>query len=167
MINPAFSRFHPRWVSSWLIISFCVFGQLIHPSCRASNCFASLSTLRQSRLNVVYTCTDDIEADGQILAYEIHPDESLTEIGRVDAGKKTTAHKPPAEYDHLVIEIANCFLRLPRTLAPDARRNVYVLPDHRLRATPPDRRQLLVLISSAQNSLGSFAPPDVRDALKR
>ena len=65
------------------IISFCMFGQLI----------------------VVYTCTEDIEANGQILAYEIHPDGSLTEIGRVDAGEKTTAHEPPAEYDHLVIDI--------------------------------------------------------------
>lgn len=55
VINPAFSRFHPR-------------------------------------LNVVYTCTEDIEENGQILAYEIHPDGSLTEIGRVDAGGTSTCY---------------------------------------------------------------------------
>mmetsp|Transcript_13578 Transcript_13578/g.29357 ORF Transcript_13578/g.29357 Transcript_13578/m.29357 type:complete len:543 (+) Transcript_13578:227-1855(+) len=55
VINPAFSRFHPR-------------------------------------LNVVYTCTEDIEENGQILAYEIHSDGSLTEIGRVDAGGTSTCY---------------------------------------------------------------------------
>lgn len=55
VINPAFSRFHPR-------------------------------------LNVVYTCTEDIESNGQILAYEIHPDGSLTKIGHVDAGGTSTCY---------------------------------------------------------------------------
>jgi len=55
VINPAFSRFHPR-------------------------------------LNVVYTCTEDIEENGQILAYEIESDGSLTEIGRVDAGGTSTCY---------------------------------------------------------------------------
>jgi len=55
VINPAFSRFHPR-------------------------------------LNVVYTCTEDIEENGTILAYEIHPDGSLTEIGRIDAGGTSTCY---------------------------------------------------------------------------
>lgn len=55
VINPAFSRFHPR-------------------------------------LNVVYTCTEDIEENGKILAYEIHPDGSLLEIGSVDAGGTSTCY---------------------------------------------------------------------------
>eukprot|EP00571_Detonula_confervacea_P011314 CAMPEP_0172298934 /NCGR_PEP_ID=MMETSP1058-20130122/1355_1 /TAXON_ID=83371 /ORGANISM="Detonula confervacea, Strain CCMP 353" /LENGTH=542 /DNA_ID=CAMNT_0013008229 /DNA_START=109 /DNA_END=1737 /DNA_ORIENTATION=- len=55
VINPAFSRFHPR-------------------------------------LNVVYTCTENIEENGQILAYEIHGDGSLTEIGHVDAGGLSTCY---------------------------------------------------------------------------
>eukprot|EP01082_Thalassiosira_pseudonana_P008954 g7914.t1 g7914 contig26:556548-558268(+) len=55
VINPAFSRFHPR-------------------------------------LNVVYTCTEDIEENGQILAYEINTDGSLVEIGRVDAGGTSTCY---------------------------------------------------------------------------
>ena len=95
--------------SDWLTF-VCLFPlcdmATIRLSCDAPSYFVYRSTLRQSRLNVVYTCTEDIEANGQILAYEIHPDGSLTEIGRVDAGKKTTTHQPPTEYDHLVIEIA-------------------------------------------------------------
>ncbi|KAL3767767.1 hypothetical protein ACHAW5_003586 [Stephanodiscus triporus] len=55
VINPAFSRFHPR-------------------------------------LNVVYTCTEDIEENGQILAYGVHPDGSLTEIDRIDAGGTSTCY---------------------------------------------------------------------------
>jgi 6-phosphogluconolactonase (cycloisomerase 2 family) len=55
VINPAFSRFHPR-------------------------------------LNVVYTCTEDIEENGQILAYQIHSDGSLTLLGSVDAGGTSTCY---------------------------------------------------------------------------
>jgi 6-phosphogluconolactonase (cycloisomerase 2 family) len=55
VVNPAFSRFHPR-------------------------------------LNVVYTCTEDIEENGRILAYQIHPDGSLTQIGSVDAGGTSTCY---------------------------------------------------------------------------
>ena len=55
VINPAFSRFHPR-------------------------------------LNVVYTCTEDIEENGQILAYQIHNDGSLIQIGAVDAGGTSTCY---------------------------------------------------------------------------
>jgi len=55
VINPAFSRFHPR-------------------------------------LNVVYTCTEDIEQNGQILAYQILADGSLTQIGSVDAGGTSTCY---------------------------------------------------------------------------
>lgn len=55
VINPAFSRFHPR-------------------------------------LNVVYTCTEDIEENGQILAYEVHHDGSLTEMCRIDAGGTSTCY---------------------------------------------------------------------------
>jgi len=55
VINPAFSRFHPR-------------------------------------LNVVYTCTEDIEENGKILAYKILSDGSLTEIGCVDAGGTSTCY---------------------------------------------------------------------------
>jgi 6-phosphogluconolactonase (cycloisomerase 2 family) len=33
------------------------------------------------RLNVVYTCTEDIEEEGQIMAYQLSPDGHLTPIG--------------------------------------------------------------------------------------
>jgi 6-phosphogluconolactonase (cycloisomerase 2 family) len=45
-----------------------------------------------NRLNVVYTCTEDIEENGRILAYEIRPDGSLKEIGRIDAGGTSTCY---------------------------------------------------------------------------
>ena len=44
------------------------------------------------RLNVVYTCTEDIEHNGIIIAYDIHCDGSLTEIGRIDAGGTSTCY---------------------------------------------------------------------------
>ncbi|KAL7494515.1 hypothetical protein ACHAWT_007620 [Skeletonema menzelii] len=55
VINPAFSRFHPR-------------------------------------LNVVYTCTEDIEENGKIFAYQIEKDGSLLQIGEVDAGGTSTCY---------------------------------------------------------------------------
>lgn len=45
-----------------------------------------------SSLNVVYTCTEDIEENGIIFAYEICSDGSLHEIGRVDAGGTSTCY---------------------------------------------------------------------------
>lgn len=45
-----------------------------------------------SRLNVVYTCTEDIEENGRIFAYQIHTDGSLTQIGCVDAGGTSTCY---------------------------------------------------------------------------
>lgn len=66
VINPAFSRFHPR-------------------------------------LNVVYTCTEDIEESGQILAYEVHNDGSLTEMCRIDAGGTSTCYLTiDREHRHLL-----------------------------------------------------------------
>ena len=41
---------------------------------------------------MVYTCTEDIEENGKILAYEIHSDGSLVEIGQVDAGGTSTCY---------------------------------------------------------------------------
>jgi 6-phosphogluconolactonase (cycloisomerase 2 family) len=55
LINPAFSRFHPR-------------------------------------LNVLYTCTEDIEENGKIFAYLVESDGSLNEIGHVDAGGTSTCY---------------------------------------------------------------------------
>jgi len=55
VINPAFSRFHPR-------------------------------------LNVVYTCTEDIENNGVILAYSINADGALKQIGKIDAGGTSTCY---------------------------------------------------------------------------
>jgi 6-phosphogluconolactonase (cycloisomerase 2 family) len=55
VVNPAFSRFHPR-------------------------------------LNVMYTCTEDIEENGIIIAYEIGSEGSMIEIGRVDAGGTSTCY---------------------------------------------------------------------------
>ena len=66
VLNPAFSRFHPR-------------------------------------LNVVYTCTEDIEHNGVIIAYDIHSDGSLTEIGRIDAGGTSTCYLTiDREQSHLI-----------------------------------------------------------------
>jgi 6-phosphogluconolactonase (cycloisomerase 2 family) len=44
------------------------------------------------RLNVVYTCTEDIEENGQIFAYRLHPDGALTQLGQVDAGGTSTCY---------------------------------------------------------------------------
>lgn len=55
VINPAFSRYHPR-------------------------------------LNVVYTCTEDCQENGQILAYRVSPDGALHPIGKVDAGGTSTCY---------------------------------------------------------------------------
>jgi 6-phosphogluconolactonase len=55
VINPAFSRYHPR-------------------------------------MNVVYTCTEDIENNGQIFAYTVGPSGELTELGSVDAGGTSTCY---------------------------------------------------------------------------
>lgn len=55
VVNPAFSRFHPR-------------------------------------LNVVYTCTEDIENNGQIIAYAISPDGTLKKISQADAGGTSTCY---------------------------------------------------------------------------
>ena len=55
VINPAFSRFHPR-------------------------------------LNVVYTCTEDIEENGRIFAYKISSSGEASEIGHVDAGGTSTCY---------------------------------------------------------------------------
>eukprot|EP00985_Skeletonema_marinoi_P017395 scaffold9513_cov153-Skeletonema_marinoi.AAC.10 len=43
-------------------------------------------------LNVVYTCTEDIEENGKILAYQIESDGSLLQIGEVDAGGTSTCY---------------------------------------------------------------------------
>jgi 6-phosphogluconolactonase (cycloisomerase 2 family) len=55
VINPAFSRFHPR-------------------------------------LNILYTCTEDIEENGQIIAYEIGFDGELNKVGSIDAGGTSTCY---------------------------------------------------------------------------
>jgi len=55
VINPAFSRYHPR-------------------------------------LNVIYTCTEDIENDGQILAYRVDKTGQLTKISEISAGGTSTCY---------------------------------------------------------------------------
>lgn len=55
VVNPAFSRFHPR-------------------------------------LNVMYTCTEDVEENGKIIAYQISRDGSLRQLGKVDAGGTSTCY---------------------------------------------------------------------------
>jgi len=44
------------------------------------------------RLNVVYTCTEDIEENGQIIAYSITAEGELNKIGQVDAGGTSTCY---------------------------------------------------------------------------
>jgi len=55
VMNPAFSRHHPR-------------------------------------LDVVYTCTEDCHENGQIIAYRIAADGSLTKLSQVDAGGTSTCY---------------------------------------------------------------------------
>jgi len=55
VLNPAFSRFHPR-------------------------------------LNVVYTCTEDIEDNGKIIAYRIEHNGELKKMGSIDAGGTSTCY---------------------------------------------------------------------------
>ena len=43
-------------------------------------------------LNVVYTCTEDIEKNGQILAYKINANGEATQISQVDAGGTSTCY---------------------------------------------------------------------------
>lgn len=72
-------------------LSFDCVMQLVTNSCLLFLFFCVLNTTTY-RLNVVYTCTEDIEENGQIFAYEVHSDGSLTEIGRVDAGGTSTCY---------------------------------------------------------------------------
>jgi len=44
------------------------------------------------RLNILYTCTEDIEENGQIVAYEINSDGELIKIGQTDAGGTSTCY---------------------------------------------------------------------------
>eukprot|EP00568_Trieres_chinensis_P007048 CAMPEP_0183307822 /NCGR_PEP_ID=MMETSP0160_2-20130417/19563_1 /TAXON_ID=2839 ORGANISM="Odontella Sinensis, Strain Grunow 1884" /NCGR_SAMPLE_ID=MMETSP0160_2 /ASSEMBLY_ACC=CAM_ASM_000250 /LENGTH=511 /DNA_ID=CAMNT_0025471501 /DNA_START=81 /DNA_END=1616 /DNA_ORIENTATION=- len=55
VMNPAFTRFHPR-------------------------------------LNVVYTCTEDVEDNGQIISYAMSPDGEMKIMGKVDAGGTSTCY---------------------------------------------------------------------------
>ena len=95
VINPAFSRFHPRCVREWHAPLYSIFRH--RSSSHHRRFFSSrhplfFSLLTFSRLNVVYTCTEDIEENGQILAYEVHHDGSLTEMCRIDAGGTSTCY---------------------------------------------------------------------------
>jgi len=40
----------------------------------------------------VYTCTEDCQENGQILAYRVSPDGALHPIGKVDAGGTSTCY---------------------------------------------------------------------------
>lgn len=55
LMNPAFSRFHPR-------------------------------------LNIVYTCSEDITENGQIFAFAINQDGEMEKVGQVDAGGTSTCY---------------------------------------------------------------------------
>jgi len=55
LINPAFSRYHPRF-------------------------------------NVIYTCTEDCQDNGQIIAYNVSGDGNLTKMGQIDAGGTSTCY---------------------------------------------------------------------------
>ncbi len=54
--------------------------------------FSNIIPTITSRLNVVYTCTEDIEENGKIFAYQIEKDGSLLQIGEVDAGGTSTCY---------------------------------------------------------------------------
>ena len=44
------------------------------------------------RLNILYTCTEDVEENGKIFAFAIGLDGELTEVGSVDAGGTSTCY---------------------------------------------------------------------------
>jgi len=44
------------------------------------------------RLNVAYTCTEDIENNGQIFAYRVEANGHLTKMGQIDAGGTSTCY---------------------------------------------------------------------------
>lgn len=67
LVNPAFTRFHPK-------------------------------------LNVVYTCTEDVVNNGIIVAYSIDGAGSLTKLGQVDAGGTSTCYITiDANQKHLIV----------------------------------------------------------------
>jgi 6-phosphogluconolactonase len=46
----------------------------------------------QNRLNILYTCTEDIEENGQIIAYEVGCDGELKKMSSIDAGGTSTCY---------------------------------------------------------------------------
>lgn len=75
-------RFHPSDGSMCLLNVFGDPKQVMNPA------FSRL----HPRLNVVYTCTEDIEHNGQIFAYKLDSDGAATQIGQIDAGGTSTCY---------------------------------------------------------------------------
>jgi hypothetical protein len=82
VINPAFSRFHPRFVNQLLILSVLYCDDL----------YSTLIVCTLFRLNVLYCCTEDVGENGKIFAYSVAANGSLEEIGHVDAGGTSTCY---------------------------------------------------------------------------
>ena len=50
------------------------------------------STTTRNSLNILYTCTEDIEQNGQIIAYKVGRDGELERMSSIDAGGTSTCY---------------------------------------------------------------------------
>lgn len=75
-------RFHPSDGSMLLLNKFGNPKEVLNPA----------FTRYHPRLNVAYTCTEDIENNGQIFAYRVGANGELTQIGQIDAGGTSTCY---------------------------------------------------------------------------
>uniref|UniRef100_A0A6S8SNI5 6-phosphogluconolactonase n=1 Tax=Chaetoceros debilis TaxID=122233 RepID=A0A6S8SNI5_9STRA len=75
-------RFHPSDGSMMLLSIAGEANEVVNPA---------FSRFHPS-LNVLYTCTEDIEENGQIICYQVSGDGKLTKIGQVDAGGTSTCY---------------------------------------------------------------------------
>lgn len=75
-------RFHPTDGSMVLLNKFGDKSEVMNPA------FARF----HPRLDVVYTCTEDCHDNGQILAYQLGANGSLTKLGQIDAGGTSTCY---------------------------------------------------------------------------
>jgi 6-phosphogluconolactonase len=76
-------RFHPSDGTLVLLNAHGDSSQVINPAFSRYHPY----------LNVVYTCTEDIEQNGKIFAYQVSPYGELTQFGEpVDAGGTSTCY---------------------------------------------------------------------------
>ena len=68
-------------------------GSLVLLNVQGENVVNPAFSRQHPRLNVVYTCTEDIDENGQIYAYQVGPNGELTQLGEaIDAGGTSTCY---------------------------------------------------------------------------